>query len=300
MEPLDLKRVQTFLAVVQTGSFKRAADRLNTTQPAVSNRITQLERSLGVRLLDRTTRSCRPTARGRSLVDYANRIFALTTELRAEIAQVEAISGLVRLGVVEAISLTWLPELIAEMEARMPRLRLDIEVDLSSKLLPKLEAHELDAACIVAPAALDGMTSEPLGEIGLGWVASTALPIAETPVTARILAEHSILMQTGARHGPAIERWVRAAGWPPRRVTLCNSISAMIKLAVRGAGVALIPAAAATPELRAGLLRVLPAAEPLPANRFAVVHLDEGADVSVRAAVEMVKDAAYRAGASAS
>src|SRR5260370_41243306 len=121
----DLKQLATFMAVAHTGSFSAAAERLYTTQPAVSNRIRELENSLGVRLFERTTRSCHLTAKGRSLIAYADRIFALTSELRSDISQIADLSGLVKIGIPEPIALTWLPSLLIALAQRAPKLELD-------------------------------------------------------------------------------------------------------------------------------------------------------------------------------
>src|ERR1700704_2309481 len=116
------------MAVARTGSFSADAGSLYTPQPAVSNRIRELENSLGARLFERTTRSCHLTAKGRSLIGYADRIFALTSELQSDISQTSHISGLVKIGIPEPIALTWLPSLLIELAQRAPKLQIEVEV----------------------------------------------------------------------------------------------------------------------------------------------------------------------------
>ena len=74
---VDFKALETFLWVVTLGSFRGAAQKLNTTQPAVSQRIAQLERELGVRLLQRDHRNASPTPSGRQLMLYAEKLIGL-------------------------------------------------------------------------------------------------------------------------------------------------------------------------------------------------------------------------------
>src|ERR1700694_4678243 len=72
---VDFKSIETFLWVVTLGSFRAAGEKLNTTQPAISQRIAQLEREVGVKLLNRDHRVASPTPSGRQLMVYAeNRI----------------------------------------------------------------------------------------------------------------------------------------------------------------------------------------------------------------------------------
>jgi DNA-binding transcriptional LysR family regulator len=81
VDAADLRHVRSLLAVAQRSSFSAAARELHLTQQAVSAHVQRLERSLGVRLLDRTTRSVRLTADGRRFVTDATRVVAALDEL---------------------------------------------------------------------------------------------------------------------------------------------------------------------------------------------------------------------------
>ena len=72
--PFNLKHIEAFLAVADLGSFRRAAERLNTTQPNISNRISQLEDRLGLRLMERDAGSVRLTPRGQALLAPARQV----------------------------------------------------------------------------------------------------------------------------------------------------------------------------------------------------------------------------------
>src|ERR1700732_3078072 len=80
---VDFKSIETFLWVVTLGSFRGAAQRLNTTQPAISQRIAQLEREMGVKLLSREHRMASPTPSGRQLMVYAEKLIGLRSEMIA-------------------------------------------------------------------------------------------------------------------------------------------------------------------------------------------------------------------------
>src|SRR3982074_858165 len=81
---VDFKSIETFLWGVTLGSFRGAAQRLNTTQPAISQRIAQLEREMGVKLLSREHRMASPTPSGRQLMVYAEKLIGLRSEMMAD------------------------------------------------------------------------------------------------------------------------------------------------------------------------------------------------------------------------
>src|ERR1700746_1772252 len=80
---VDFKSIETFLWVVTLGNFRAAGEKLNTTQPAISQRIAQLERELGVKLLNRDHRVASPTPSGRQLMVYAEKLIGLRSAMLA-------------------------------------------------------------------------------------------------------------------------------------------------------------------------------------------------------------------------
>src|SRR6202042_1283770 len=137
------RSIETFLWVVKLGSFRGAAQRLNTTQPAISQRIAGLEREMGVRLLNRVAS---PTPSGRQMMVYAEKLISLRSEMMAEVGDRSAMRGVLRLGVAETIVHTWLPQLIKSVNTAHPNLSLEIEVDITPDLSTRLLAQEIDLA----------------------------------------------------------------------------------------------------------------------------------------------------------
>src|SRR5260221_835611 len=131
---VDFKSIETFLWVVTLGSFRGAAQRLNTTQPAISQRIAQLEREMGVKLLSRDHRVASPTPSGRQLMVYAEKLIGLRSEMMAEIGDRSATRGVMRLGVPETIVHTWLSGLIKHVNTPYPTLSLRPAVNIHPKL----------------------------------------------------------------------------------------------------------------------------------------------------------------------
>ena len=86
---MDLRQLQTFVEVVDRGSFSAAADALGVTQPAVSQQVASLEKSAGTALIDRSGRRAEPTAAGELVHRYALRMLGLRHDLERELAEGE-------------------------------------------------------------------------------------------------------------------------------------------------------------------------------------------------------------------
>ena len=147
----DFKAIETFMWVVTLGSFRGAAQKLNTTQPAISQRIAQLENEVGVRLLQRDRRMVLPTPSGRQMMVYAEKLIKLRSEMLAVIGDRSAMRGVLRLGVAETIVHTWLSQLIKSVNHAYPNLSIEIEVDITSNLRNRLLAQEIELAFLLGP-----------------------------------------------------------------------------------------------------------------------------------------------------
>src|SRR6478609_6457551 len=156
----DFKAIETFMWVVTLGSFRGAAQKLNTTQPAISQRIAQLEREVGVRLLQRDRRMVLPTPSGRQMMVYAEKLIGLRSEMLAVVGDHSAMRGVLRLGVAETIVHTWLTQLIKSVNHTYPNLTLEIEVDITSNLRTRLLAQEIELAFMLGTVihmAIEGL-----------------------------------------------------------------------------------------------------------------------------------------------
>src|SRR3979490_2379454 len=108
----DFKAIETFMWVGTVGTFRGAAQKLNTTQPAISQRIAQLEREVGVKLLQRDRRMVLPTPSGRQLMVYPGKVIGPPPVMMSWVGDHSAMRGVLRLGVAETIVHTFLTKLI--------------------------------------------------------------------------------------------------------------------------------------------------------------------------------------------
>jgi DNA-binding transcriptional LysR family regulator len=255
---VDFKSIETFLWVVTLGSFRGAAQRLNTTQPAISQRIAQLEREMGVKLLSREHRMASPTPSGRQLMVYAEKLIGLRSEMMAEVGDRSATRGVMRLGVAETIVHTWLPRLIKSVNTAYPNLSLEIEVDITPNLSARLLAQEIELAFVVGPLSAAGMRNRILCDYPIGFLASPALGLGNAPLTVHDLAKFPIITFPRKTQPYEIVRSLfNRPDLPPIRLHASASLATVIHMAIEGLGIAVIPTAIVENELADGRLQLL-------------------------------------------
>lgn len=262
---MTLKHLEALYWVWRLGSFTAASERLHSTQSAISMRIRDLEEALGQELFDRTARAARLTAKGQELVGYAERVMELMAEIKARIGDPTIVSGIVRVGVTEYVALTWLPDLVRELNARYPRVTLEMNVDLTLSLLEKLRGGEIDLALLPGPIAQPGLRNISLGLVEFAWMASPALKIPDRSLTPRDLDNWPILTLSKTSNLYAVlERWFEESGAVGRRTDTCNSLSVLASWTIAGLGIGYLPVAHFGRDIRAGRLRIVDVTPRLP------------------------------------
>jgi DNA-binding transcriptional LysR family regulator len=254
----DLRSLEIFYWVARLRSFRAAAERLNTTQPAVSQRIAALEAEFGLRLLDRGAGGVATTAQGRRLLDYAERMLRLRAEMLEDVAGPGAIAGVLRLGVAETIVHAWLSRFIERAHALFPAVTLEIEVDVTPALRAGLMQQRLDLAFLMGPVPEPEVANLPLCRYPLAFAASPRLDLPAHPLAAAEVVAHPIITYPRATR-PTLElvESLRAPGLPPARIFGSASLATILRMAQDGIGLALVPPAVAGRELADGSLRLV-------------------------------------------
>jgi DNA-binding transcriptional LysR family regulator len=261
---MEFKALETFIWISRLGSFRAAAERLNTTQPSVSSRIAALERELGTRVFDRSGRRATLTRKGRDLVLYADRLLALRNEILTAVADPAAVQGTVALGVVETIAHTWLPKLIERVAQTYPAISLELDVDISVNLRERLVACELDAAFLMGPISRPEIVNLPLSNFPLSWLASPKRGLAGRTLTLDELGHVPII--TFPRHSrPHMDLEALFHGTNVRpRIHSSSSLATIVRMAVDGIGVCALPVDIVRSELQRGELCILESPVRLP------------------------------------
>ena len=241
---MNFKQIDSFLWAARLGSFSAAARRLNTTQPAISMRIGELERSLGVTLFDRSARTLRLTPDGREFTDYARRIADLAMEAETRLGDRTQLTGRLKLGVTESVALTWLSSLVVRLNEAFPAMLIDLDVNLTNVIWRKLRGGELDLAILPGPAYGADLATTYLGAILYTWMASPKMGLGgpsrrlgpkdldSAPVIT--LSEESNLHEI-------IDAWFGKDSAAPRRINVCNSLGVVAELTMAGLGISMLP-----------------------------------------------------------
>ncbi|RJE84453.1 LysR family transcriptional regulator [Paracoccus onubensis] len=254
---MNLRRLETFYWAVKLGSFKSAAEKINSTQSTVSMRIQELERELGVVLFDRAKGAARPTDLGRELLPYVEKVLRSTAEMRDRISATGSISGLVRIGVAEVVSMTWLPLFVSEMRHRFPKVQIEIEEALTRELETRLDAGSLDVVLAPGGDRNSRHVTRPLGSVEFAWMASPSLCNPGHPLAPADLVELPVItLSEESFHAVTIAEWFGSVG-SPDYVGICKSMGVAGSLAMMGLGITLLPVQCFTDALAEGkLIRV--------------------------------------------
>lgn len=163
MTQITLKQLACFAALEQTKSFRRAAERLNVSQPAFSAQIKGLEDALSLQLVERRTTGAALTPVGRDMLDHAQSILRAAQAMEdAASAAKKRLSGRVRLGVSATVGPYLLPEVVGALHARHPDLRLLIREATPAELSRELQDGAHDAILVQLPVREDGLVVEEL------------------------------------------------------------------------------------------------------------------------------------------
>jgi len=143
-------QLEMFVAMVEAGSFHKAAERVFRTQPAVSMAIRKLEQEIGAQLFDRSNRNAVVlTDSGEVLYDYAKKLLNMRAEALTSLQQLHNLqSGRIRIGANESTGLYLLPQLILDFREQFPKIKIEVFRKLSAQLPQELRQRNLDFAIL--------------------------------------------------------------------------------------------------------------------------------------------------------
>lgn len=294
---MNIRFLETFIWVARLRSFSAAAERLHTTQAAISSRIATLERDLGTRLFDRDPRSVRLSPEGEKALARAESIVRMTHELRENIGDGHGLRGTISIGTIDTVVYTCLPQLLERLKARYPAVSVDLSVDTSLAVARQLQERHLDLALIVGPIHGPEMKNVELMRLEYGWFAAPGLPLPQRACElSDVLAHRLIGYSKGSQPYHATMRMLASAGFDPESVAIVNtnSLATIIRLAISGAGIALVPKAVVhEPLSRADLVEIQVNADigPLPLHAVYVGQADNPLPAAVAAmAAEVARE----------
>lgn len=299
MKRISLTNLETLCWIARLGSFSAAADRLNTTQPAISGRVRDLEQSLNVRLFQRQGRRMALTSQGRELVERAQPLLNRLEDAMMSLENPAAATGIIRVGVGEMVATTWFGELIAQLKKEMPRVTYQLEIDLTVNMRQKLELGQLDIAIVAAPLDSNRLSVSTLGSLDLLWVCAPALrsDARKRQLGAgELLAGHAIWCLARPSHMyPMAVETLRRHGAPLTNINTSNNLQTMVGIVASGGGLALLPSNMVEGHLkRRSLVALSDVLPPQPLEFVIAHHRDQEQSVIRRIVEAALKSTAFQ------
>ncbi len=239
---MRLRNLHTFLTVAKLGSFHAAATQLHASQPAISARIAALEDELGVQLFARDKSGTRLTPRGTQLLPYAERLIAISREMKAQLQDDTPKRGNLRIGIVDTLAHLWLSRLLSHWQKQHPLLAFELRSDATPYLIEQLRESELDLVLMVAnEQPLPDFVIEPLCSYRQCWVGTQATA-ATTISDLDSLAQHPILsFPRNTRPWRYLQQLFQPLGEAAPVIHTCSSVPGLLALVEQGVGIALLP-----------------------------------------------------------
>ncbi|OLO09130.1 hypothetical protein BTW08_02665 [Salinicola sp. MH3R3-1] len=255
----DFKEIEAFVWIVRLGSFRLAARHLHLTQPSVSDRIARLESIVGESLLERTQRPIKPTPKGRQFYRHALRLMEAREEAMAMLELATPFQGTLRLGVVESIAHSWLPQFLAELSRRFPEMTLELEVDSSPGLATKLHNHDIDMAFLMGPVNVQEVFNRFLCHYTMGLIASPRLGLDPAHFSLhRLRGLPLITFARDSRPYRELGSLLHQHKLEHLKLHCSSSLWTIVRMTLDGLGLGAIPPRLVQDELAEGKLIALP------------------------------------------
>ncbi|WP_250479235.1 MULTISPECIES: LysR family transcriptional regulator [unclassified Caballeronia] len=270
----DLNDLQAFRAVVELGSFRKAAEAVNISQPALSRRIDKLEEALGVRLFERTTRSVTLTTVGRAFAPSAEQ---LLDDLDVALLGIRDVSssrlGHVTIACVPSVAYYFLPSAVASFHRRFPRIRVKLLDASANEVLSAVISGEADFGVSFMGSQESEVDFKVLLQEQFVAACRRDHPLARKKrVTWNELYEHEyVSVDKTSGNRLLLDQALSAVS--PRAPSVCETrhVTTMLGLVEAGLGVAAVPSMA-MPGRNHHILTSVPLIDPVVKRRVGIVR----------------------------
>jgi LysR family transcriptional regulator, transcriptional activator of the cysJI operon len=257
-------RLKVFRAVADTLSFRRAAEQLRVSQPAVTLQIKALEEELSARLLDRTGKRVALTDAGRILLKHARTIAQQVTQAQEELAALTGDhAGELKIGASTSIAQYVLPQLLGQFRRLFPRVRVSVVSGNTEVVVQHMISKEIAIGLIEGPALRRDVRTEPFLEDELILVMPAKHRLAKLPAISveQLKGEALLLREHGSGTRRVLETAFEKAGIGRRKLKVVmelDSTEAILSSVEAGLGIGFVTRWAVLPRLPLGRIRTAP------------------------------------------
>ncbi|MFF3670536.1 LysR family transcriptional regulator [Microtetraspora malaysiensis] len=244
---MELQQLRYVIAVAETNNFTRAAERCRVVQSALSHQIAGLERELGARLFERTSRRVRLTPAGEAFLPAARECLEAADRARAEVAAASGeVRGRLAVGAIPTVAAVNLPVALRDYRRRYPRVQITLASAGSEDLIERVRRGDVDVAFLGLPPRAEpkGVQSRRLGGGELVAVVTQDHHLTENEVDLRSLEDEPFIdFRVGAAGRAQSDEAFAAAGVQREVPFEVSSAEFMVDLVRQGLGVGMLPAA---------------------------------------------------------
>lgn len=260
MSQLENFRLKVCRAVAQHLNFRKAADQLFLTQPAVTLQIQALENELGVRLFDRAGGKVSLTPQGKILLNHANKLASIAAQAERELGTTQGtVSGELSLGVSTTIAQYVLPKLLGAFLAEHPQVQFSLRSGNTAEIVQLLLDGKVSAGLIEGPAQERGVHTEPFMDDELVLIAPREFESARIS-RAQLQRLPLLMREQGSGSRRVVETALNKAGLKSKsfqKVMDLDSTEAIKSAVEAGLGVGFVSRWAISKELELGTLQVV-------------------------------------------
>ncbi|QUS54915.1 hydrogen peroxide-inducible genes activator [Pseudovibrio brasiliensis] len=271
---LTFKQLRYFVAVQQHGHFGNAAEEVCVSQPALSMQIRDLEKELGLCLIERNARSIRLTPEGEEIAKRANQILREMQDLKAYAEHAASpLSGTIRLGVIPSLAPYILPKLLPALTKQYPALQLDLRETLTATLLSELKHGTLDAVLVALPVEEPDLEEAPIFEDHFLLAVASSREIDERKRMGPddLHGENLLLLEEGHCLRDQTLSFCGSISQNQSANVGATSIATVLHMVAAGYGVTVLPEICADTEIADDRITLLRFAEPQPSRRIGLI-----------------------------
>ncbi|GGF54409.1 LysR family transcriptional regulator [Azorhizobium oxalatiphilum] len=268
---MNLNALQNFIAIVEAGSIREAADNLHIAQSALSRQVLALEREFGAPLLSRLPRGVEPTPAGRIVLRHARLTLDQVRSARDEVSAIEGLrAGQIRLAAIEPFAHVMLPDCIVRFQKSYPDISFDVRVGNTPQVTTLVQEGIAELGIAYNTPREAGLVLRSSSRQPLVALVSPRHPLADAAsVTMDDVARFpAILPPKGSPTRLIIEEAARRANTPLRPIALeSDSVALRLSLAQRTLGIAILAHISGLAERDAGHVRLLPITDDMLSER---------------------------------
>ena len=257
---MEIRNLNAFLKVAALKNFTQAARELGYAQSNISAQIAQLEQELGLPLFNRIGRQVSLTQYGEELLPYARELCSTAVKIENLHKSEQLLGGTVRIGTTDSISELFLEESFLAYHRRFPRVRLEIALDTTARLLDRLRNGELDAACVITdPLPMTEWTLWKEQQVPIVAAANPALAVSKKKsVSLKELAgQNLVLMERDAPYSIQFEKELLQHHLECRPVFRLQSAQTALRVVMKDAFATILPLYSVRAAAKAGQVTIL-------------------------------------------